>query len=162
VAPTASGLVETIRRILLWCTQGSALKRVFVDTGFWIALLNEDDDLHSQAQILAESLQSSHWITTEMVLTELLNFLGSKGKNIRRAAVTFVDRLGKSPDVTILRQTSAQFSSALSLYSQRPDKAWSLTDCASFLVMKKAGLTEALAYDLHFEQAGFVALLRKR
>ncbi len=35
-----------------------------------------------------------------------------------------------------------------------------LTDCASFLVMEKRGIAEALAYDRDFEQAGFVALLR--
>ncbi len=40
------------------------------------------------------------------------------------------------------------------------DKEWSITDCASFEVMQARGISEALARDLHFEQAGFVALLR--
>ena len=39
-------------------------------------------------------------------------------------------------------------------------RRWSLTDCASFLVMEERGITEALAYDRDFEQAGFVSLLR--
>jgi predicted nucleic acid-binding protein len=43
---------------------------------------------------------------------------------------------------------------------QRADKEWSLTDCASFKIMKARGITEALAHDHHFEQAGFTALLR--
>lgn len=34
-------------------------------------------------------------------------------------------------------------------------------DCASFLVMEELDITEALAYDRDFEQAGFVALLRE-
>lgn len=46
------------------------------------------------------------------------------------------------------------------LYEQRRDKQWSLTDCISFVVMKREGLTEALTGDHHFEQAGFVALLK--
>jgi hypothetical protein len=35
----------------------------------------------------------------------------------------------------------------------------SLTDCISFVVMKDAGMTEALTGDHHFAQAGFRALL---
>lgn len=51
-------------------------------------------------------------------------------------------------------------SQGIELYSQRPDKNWSLTDCISFQVMKSFGITEALTGDHHFEQAGFVALLK--
>ncbi|EKE25438.1 MAG: hypothetical protein ACD_5C00161G0004, partial [uncultured bacterium] len=46
------------------------------------------------------------------------------------------------------------------LYKRMADKDWSLTDCASFEIMKARGITEALAHDHHFEQAGFTALLR--
>ena len=34
-------------------------------------------------------------------------------------------------------------------------------DCSSFLVMKKFTLKEALSYDLHFRQAGYVSLLHE-
>ena len=46
------------------------------------------------------------------------------------------------------------------MYGSRLDQTWSLTDCASFLVMEQRGITDALAHDRDFEQAGFVALLR--
>jgi predicted nucleic acid-binding protein len=39
-------------------------------------------------------------------------------------------------------------------------KAWSLTDCISFVVMRDLKLTEALTGDQHFEQAGFLAILK--
>ena len=40
----------------------------------------------------------------------------------------------------------------------RSDKAWSLTDAVSFEVMKREGVREAFAFDVHFEQAGFSLL----
>ncbi|MDP7134637.1 MAG: PIN domain-containing protein, partial [Planctomycetota bacterium] len=42
---------------------------------------------------------------------------------------------------------------------ERLDKGWSLTDCVSFVVMQERGLVDALTTDLHFQQAGFRALL---
>jgi len=48
----------------------------------------------------------------------------------------------------------------LELFANRPDKDWSLTDCISFVVMQKEGITEALTGDHQFEQAGLVALLK--
>jgi uncharacterized protein len=44
--------------------------------------------------------------------------------------------------------------------STRPDKDWSLTDCISFVVMEDEGIKEVLMADRHFEQAGFIALLK--
>ena len=58
-------------------------------------------------------------------------------------------------------QTAAQFRAAVERYTERPDQAWSLTDCASFIVMEERGITEALAHDRDFEQAGFTSLLRR-
>jgi predicted nucleic acid-binding protein len=45
------------------------------------------------------------------------------------------------------------------LFSKRPDKEWSLTDCISFVVMQEHGVTDALTTDRHFAQAGFTMLL---
>lgn len=138
------------------------MRRILVDTGCWIALLNEQDELHNLSERLVGNLQDAHWVTTEAVLTELLNHLGSKGANLRHAAARFAEGLRGSPKVTIVPQTSIRFWQALLLYSRRLDKEWSLTDCVSFLVMKQEKIKEALAYDRHFEQAGFTALLRKQ
>jgi hypothetical protein len=56
--------------------------------------------------------------------------------------------------------TQELFDRGVALYESRPDKEWSLTDCISFVVMADHGITEALTGDRHFEQAGFVALLK--
>ena len=58
------------------------------------------------------------------------------------------------------RKLPSCFGTALALYQERPDKSWSLTDCASFLIMDQRQTTEALTHDRHFEQRGYQALLR--
>ena len=63
------------------------------------------------------------------------------------------------PSVTIIPSGPELFAQGLALYSSRKDKEWTLTDCTSFVVMKREGLVEASTGDRHFTHAGFVALL---
>jgi len=95
-----------------------------------------------------------------MVLTEALDAMAGMGDFRRRFAAQMVQTLEDNPDVEIIPQTDSQFRAALHRYASRSDQRWSLTDCASFLVMEERNLTRALAYDRDFEQAGFLALLR--
>jgi uncharacterized protein len=60
----------------------------------------------------------------------------------------------------IIPATRALLDDSLAFYESRPDKEWSLTDCISFVVMTKVGITVALTGDHHFEQTGFAALLK--
>ncbi len=136
------------------------MRFVFADTGYWVALLNPQDDLHPKATHLSKSLQPVHIVTSEVVLTEVLNDFSKRGEFFRNLAIRLIDSLRAHANTTIIPQSSQQFDEALRLYSQRPDKEWSQTDCASFNIMGENGMTEALAYDKHFAQAGFVALMR--
>jgi predicted nucleic acid-binding protein len=52
------------------------------------------------------------------------------------------------------------FDEGLRLFKTRLDKEWSLTDCISFVVMEREKIREAFTGDHHFEQAGFVALMK--
>lgn len=136
------------------------MKAIFADTGYWIALLDPQDTLHQRARTLTASLASSQIMTSEMVLTEGLNAFSKRGVFLRQAVVRLIQGAFKNPHVAIVPQTSELFAAALELYRQRPDQAWSHTDCASFCIMQQQNITAALAYDKHFEQAGFTALLR--
>jgi predicted nucleic acid-binding protein len=83
-----------------------------------------------------------------------------KGGIIDKKAVKFINHSFENPEIEVVSQTNELFKSALELYHSRPDKAWSHTDCTSFKIMQQQNILEALAYDQHFEQAGFLALLR--
>ncbi|MCP4645192.1 MAG: type II toxin-antitoxin system VapC family toxin [bacterium] len=98
-------------------------------------------------------------ITTEFVLVELANHL--RAPRDRALFLRFHKMLREDPGTCIVPASSESISSGLALYADRPDKAWSLTDCISMAVMRKRNLTEVLTADHHFEQAGFRALLQR-
>jgi uncharacterized protein len=123
--------------------------------------LHRKDSLHQRAVAIGRSLAAATQIvTSEMVLTELLNAFAEQGIGLRHMAIQLIQRLRQDPNTRIIPQSTVQFEEALDLYRSRPDKEWSHTDCASFRVMEEEGIAEALTYDRHFEQAGFKALLR--
>ena len=62
---------------------------------------------------------------------------------------------------TVVAASPDLFDAGFALHRARPDKDWSLTDCISIHVMREKQIREALAYDEHFEQAGYVSLLRR-
>lgn len=134
------------------------MKTVFADTGYWLALLNPRDQLHGKVRSVSASLGQVRIITSEMVLDELLAALSAPPA--RATAISAAGGVIANPNVEVVPQTSLQFREAFDLYKARGDKEWSLTDCASFNLMKQRGIAEALAHDAHFTQAGFVALLR--
>ena len=135
------------------------MKTVFADTGYWIALLDTRDELHQKAEEVTEQLQPFRIVTTEMVLVETLTSFSQGSEDVRRAAIEMVKMLRHQQNIEVVPQTSEQFEGALERYASRLDKPWSLTDCASFVLMEKRHIWEALAEDHNFEQAGFVALL---
>ena len=134
---------------------------VFADTGFWIARLSPLDRLHGKARDVARALGAVLILTSELVLVETLNAFCGGGIFVRERVARLVDALRTDNRVEVVSQTSDLFADALALYRERGDKAWSLTDCASFPIMRKRGVKSALAHDRHFEQAGFKALLRE-
>ncbi len=70
-----------------------------------------------------------------------------------------LETIRSDPDVTILPPDATLHEAGLSLYANRPDKNWSLTDCISFTAMDQWGIRASLTGDHHFLQAGYRALL---
>jgi predicted nucleic acid-binding protein len=136
------------------------MKKLFVDANYLIALLNPRDELHEKAKSVSAGLGQSRLVTSEMILAEVLAFYADKGAPLREAAADTACRLCDDPNATVMPQTSLLFQEALGYYRALKDKEWSLVDCASMLIMRSEGISEALTHDHHFEQAGFKALLR--
>ena len=135
------------------------MKRAFGDTHFFLALLNPRDCDHARA-IAAGRAWTGIIVTTRWVLAEIAD--GFSSPPLRALAVDFLRMSDENPFLKVVAATEEQFQRGFGLYCDRPDKAWSLTDCISFVVMEEEGLREALTGDRHFSQAGFVALLAEQ
>lgn len=131
---------------------------VFADTHYFIALLNPKDAAHRAAIKFTSSYQG-RLVTTEWVLVEVAGRAASP-VHLRQPFLRFYDDLKASSTAVVLSAEHGYFEQGMDLYRQRGDKEWSLVDCISFVVMQQFGITEALTGDHHFEQAGFVALLK--
>ena len=130
---------------------------VFADTFYFLALLSARDNAHQRAVQFTQSF-TGRLLTTAWIITEIADGMTIAAERAR--FVAFFDRLAQNSSVTIEPSSSTLFDQGMALYRQRLDKEWSLTDCISFVVMEQQGVTEALTGDHHFEQAGFVALLK--
>ena len=132
------------------------MTRVFTDTSFYVAMLNQDDDLHAKADGFASSFEGET-VTTEYVLVELGNWL--RRAVTREMFPSFVEALYADSQTTVVPAERSLLTEGIALYVSRRDKDWSLTDCISFVVMSRFSLTDVLTADRHFRQAGFNVVL---
>jgi predicted nucleic acid-binding protein len=134
------------------------MKPFFADTFYFLALVNSSDPAHGRT-VAFTSGNVVRLVTTDWVLTELADGLARSRRGRSEFLSTLAD-LQADGDATIVRCDAKLMDEGVQLYAQRADKEWSLTDCISFVVMQQEGIIAALTGDKHFEQAGFIALLK--
>lgn len=131
---------------------------ILADTGYLIALIDHGDELYERALGWTLCVREPV-LVTEYVFVETANYFS--GTRLRARSHEVLDGLRRNPAYHTLWGSESLFNEGWSLHRDRPDKHWSLTDCISFVVMRQRRITRALAYDHHFEQAGFEPLLRR-
>lgn len=138
------------------------MAELFADTSGWGCLFDAAQPYHALAANLYRGARSQNRkiITTNYILTELVALLTSPLRIPRPTIIELVDGLKNTAHVEVLHVDESLDQEAWSLFRRRPDKQWSWVDCASFVVMQQRGILEALTTDHHFEQAGFVRLLK--
>lgn len=127
-------------------------KRIFVDTSFVLALINERDQYHDQAESLSHKFENSLLLITDAVLLEIGNALA---KDFRKEAIAVIRVLRNSKRVEVVEIDARLFETGLEAYEKYDDKTWGLVDCISFVVMQENEVREALTFDSDFAQAGF-------
>lgn len=138
------------------------MPEIFVDTSGWATWIDNSQPFHGHADALMRQWQGdgTRLLTTNYVLAELVALLTSPLRMPRPTLITLVDDIRSAQRIEMVHVDPALEQAAWALLVARPDKEWSLVDCASFVVMQQRNLLEALTTDHHFEQAGFVRLLK--
>jgi predicted nucleic acid-binding protein len=126
--------------------------KIFVDTGGWFALIWEKDVHHGETKKLFAKNRPT-LITTDYVMDETVTLLQSRVGHA--FSLRFLDMLHKSQNARLVFLSEEHITKTIELFRGRPDKGWSFTDCSSFVLMKNYGIRYALAFDRHFQQAGF-------
>ena len=132
------------------------MSKLFADSFYFFPLLSRNDEAHQKAVAYAQRMDAM--LTTEWVLTELAD--GLAASRHRGVFPEMRQQLLSDAHVQVVSLEMDIYERGIELFGSRLDKDWSLTDCISFLVMQREGIAEALTGDHHFEQAGFVALLK--
>jgi uncharacterized protein len=96
--------------------------REVLDTAYWIGLINPRDNLHRLAKEISAQLGFFRVVTSEMVLTEVLNALADYGPHVRAFATQTVRSIIESASIDVEPQTRVLFREAFKLYRDRPDK----------------------------------------
>jgi predicted nucleic acid-binding protein len=135
------------------------MNKIFVDTNYFVALINASDQLHAQAAQAEYDYIDHSLVTTEDVLIELLNFYCEHGDVIRKRVSEFVREILLDVRVEVIEHANTTFLDGLELYESRLDKGYSLTDCISMNTCREMEIKDILTKDKHFAQEGFKILL---
>ncbi|WP_417913395.1 type II toxin-antitoxin system VapC family toxin [Candidatus Electronema sp. TJ] len=138
------------------------MNNLFADTSGWGCLIDATQKHHALAAAIYRNIrqQQARLITTNYIITELAALMSSPLHLPRPSIIAFLEGIKTSPYVAVIHIDQTLDEQVWRLYKQRTDKDWSLVDCASFVVMKERGITESLTTEHHFEQAGFLRLLK--
>lgn len=133
------------------------MSELFADAFYFVALLSPKDVAHEKATRVVEH-RDTQLTTTTWVIAEVAAYLAHPPA--RQRVVDLFRELQSGSAFHLIQVDAELYERGFDLYAARNDKAWSLTDCVSFLVREDRNIREALTADRHFEQAGFVALLK--
>lgn len=89
--------------------------RVFLDTSYIVALINQNDQYHKQALGLSEKYEYEPLITTNVILIEIGNALSRK---YRQQAIDIIQAIRSSDEVILVELDSILLEKAFDMYKQ--------------------------------------------
>ena len=139
------------------------MRRVFVDTSGFYALIVGKDENHGRADELFTLAQREAWrlVTTNAVVFEAHALLLHRSRPGRATALKFLDAAQNDAyDVVRVRKNDEEKAIALIwAHEDKLYKLYSFCDALSFVVMERLRIREAIAFDQDFRSYGKFTLL---
>jgi uncharacterized protein len=133
------------------------MRQVLADTSALIALADADDVAHrAVSSYVTRHCRLLRLVVTSYVFDECMTVMKTRFGS--QAAVAFGERLRGSSFCQLLHLTVDDETATWQVFTRYADKDWSYTDCSSLAVMRRLGIEEALATDVHFRQMGVTVL----
>lgn len=133
------------------------MNRYFVDTSFWKALVDRNDEKHKSASDYFFAIQQTAptLFTSDAVFSETVTLLRMRPGLGFKISKKWGKSLINSEATTLLHLDETTFFESWAIFSKYKDKTFSFVDCSSFALMKKLNLSVALTFDRHFAEFGF-------
>ena len=136
------------------------MKRVFVDSGGFFALLAAEDRFHDHARSLFARAEAERWrlVTTNAVVVETYSLLLARSRGGRGSALAFLDMVGDDA-YQVERVRKRDDERAIAPLRAHEDKLYSPCDASTFVVMERLRIREVIAFDRHFRAYGRFTIL---
>lgn len=129
---------------------------MLLDTSGLLCCLDADEARHGDAVRLYDA--AGLRLTHNYVLAEFVALAQARRLH-REESLAFAADILADPEIEVFWIDPRMHGEAMSVLRSHVDKAYSLCDAVSFVLMKQRGISDALTTDHHFEQAGFRRLL---
>ena len=135
------------------------MRRVFVDTSGFYALIDSDDRHHELADNVFGRAGREKWrlVTSNAVMFETHALLLNRLRPGREIALTFLDSISTDP-YQVVRASRADEQKAIEIIRAHRDKSYSLCDALSFVVMERLRIRDAISFDQDFRSYGRFSL----
>lgn len=130
---------------------------MLLDTSGLLCLHHRDEPQHGQWVRLYRT--AARKITHSYILAGFIALAHAR-RLPREPVLRFTLDLLDNPDIEVFWVDETLHRYAMAFLLTRLDKGYSLCDAVSFLRMRRWRILEALTTDAHFEQEGFVRLLK--
>jgi uncharacterized protein len=130
---------------------------MLLDTSGLLCLHFSTEPLHTQACVAYR--KATIRLTHNYVIAEYVALANAR-RFPRASVLDLIVDLLSNPDIKTVWVDESIHRAAVELLTLRQDKTYSLCDAVSFVLMRQRGVADALTTDRHFEQEGFVRLLK--